>query len=141
MYIYINIIMSFYSPKEEVIFNINSIKEIFLLIDKGIINQSKSIDSFIIFFYEVVGDIMSTVEKLNREESGQIKKIICIEVGKLIVKKHFPKFLHFYNDNIENIIEMNMKIYKNLKKEKKITKSLKKLKKFCIFLGFNCFKN
>lgn len=81
---------------------------------------------YFLIFYDLLMKIIAVVERCNRDKSGSIKKLICVEIGQLFVEKFFPEYLSHYLENVDETIEIIINSYKLLKKEKKTSKLFKK---------------
>lgn len=92
------------------------IDETFLIIEKDLKNFK--LDSFSITFFQLTIKIMKLIELTMKNEDGRIKKYVVIEIGKKIVKKYYPKEEEFYNENIDNTIELMIDSYYQFKKLK-----------------------
>lgn len=92
------------------------IDETFLIIDKDFKNIR--LDSFSITLFQLIIKTMKIIEHIMKNEDGRVKKYVVIEIGKKMVEKYYPKKLEFYNDNIDNLIEMVIDSYYQFKKLK-----------------------
>ena len=61
---------------------------------------------------------MKLIELSMKNEDGRIKKYVVIEIGKKVIEKYYPKEEEFYNENIDNLIEMVIDSYYQFKKLK-----------------------
>ena len=98
------------------------IDETFLIIDKDFKNIR--LDSFSITLFQLIIKTMKIIEHIMKNEDGRVKKYVVIEIGKKMVEKYYPKKLEFYNENIDNLIEMVIDSYYQFKKLKGSNKCL-----------------
>ena len=99
------------------------IQSIVTEIQKNNVNYS----SFYVFMINIVTKSMNIVEELDKDKEGYVKKYIVVSVGRVIVKKYYPEQLKFYNEQIDNVIELLIDYYymlKNSKGEMKLNKCL-----------------
>lgn len=92
------------------------IDDLFLLIENDLKNIE--LESFSITLFQLIIKIIELVELTIKEENGRIKKYIVIEIGKKIVLKYYPEEEEFYNEYIDNLIEIVIASYYQLKKLK-----------------------
>lgn len=99
------------------------IQSIIIEIQKNNVNTS----SFYVFMINIVTKSMNIVEELGKDKEGHVKKYIVVSVGRAVVEKYYPEHLEFYNEQIDNVIELLIDSYymlKNSKGGKKLTKCL-----------------
>jgi len=92
------------------------IDETFLIIDKDFKNIK--LESFSITLFQLTIKTMKLIEHIMKNEDGRVKKYVVIEIGKKMVEKYYPKEEEFYNENIDNLIEMVISSYYQFKKLK-----------------------
>lgn len=112
------------NPLEKVNETIDEIiKSILIEIQKNNVNTS----SFYIFMINIVTKSMNVVEEIGKDKEGHVKKYIVVSVGRAIVEEYYPEHLEFYNEQIDNVIELLIDSYymlKNNKGKKKLNKCL-----------------
>lgn len=103
------------------------IQSVLIEIQKNNVNTS----SFYIFMINIVTKSMNVVEELGKDKEGHVKKYIVVSVGRVIVEQYYPEHLDFYNEQIDNVIELLIDSYYMLQN----SKSKKTLKKClpCLF--------
>lgn len=92
------------------------IDNLFLQIEKDLKNLE--LESFSITLFQIIIKTMELVELSIKNEDGRIKKYIVIEIGRKIVQKYYPKEENFYNEYIDNLIELIIGSYYQFKKLK-----------------------
>lgn len=92
------------------------IDETFLIIDKDFKNIK--LESFSITLFQLIIKTMKLIEHIMKNEDGRVKKYVVIEIGKKMVEKYYPKKVEFYNENIDNLIEIVIDSYYQFKKLK-----------------------
>lgn len=90
------------------------IQSIIIEIQKNNVNTS----SFYIFMINIVTKSMNVVEELGKDKEGHVKKYIVVSVGRVIVEKYYPEHLDFYNEQIDNVIELLIDSYYMLQTSK-----------------------
>jgi hypothetical protein len=90
------------------------IQSVLIEIQKNNVNTS----SFYIFMINIVTKSMNVVEELGKDKEGHVKKYIVVSVGRVIVEQYYPEHLNFYNEQIDNIIELLIDSYYMLQSSK-----------------------
>lgn len=90
------------------------IQSVLIEIQKNNVNTS----SFYIFMINIVTKSMNVVEELGKDKEGHVKKYIVVSVGRVIVEKYYPEHLDFYNEQIDNVIELLIDSYYMLQSSK-----------------------
>lgn len=90
------------------------IQSVLIEIQKNNVNTS----SFYIFMINIVTKSMNVVEELGKDKEGHVKKYIVVSVGRVIVEQYYPEHLNFYNEQIDNVIELLIDSYYMLQSSK-----------------------
>lgn len=86
--------------------------------DKITVSENENV----LVVFSLLSTLMDHVETLQEKIKGIEKKEIVIAVGRHIINKYFPGYIHFYDENANAIIEGFIQNFYNLIKYKKIVK-------------------
>lgn len=80
--------------------------------------SKNDLHNFHVTLFHTIVKIINSVEMNTSKKDGRIKKYIVIQVGLKLVQKYSPEYEEFYVDYIDNLIELVISSYYNLKKLK-----------------------